>query len=48
MTCRRKFDVNQIRDNTIVSDRCNNWNELLFKEVLMIKRHCQTLNHSVF
>ena len=29
---RRKFDVNQIRDNTIVLDRCNNWNELLFKE----------------
>ena len=41
---RRKFDVNQIRDNTIVLDRCNNWNELLFKEALMIKRHCLTLN----
>ena len=41
---RRKFDVNQTRDNTIVLDRCNNWNELLFKEALMIKRHCPTLN----
>ena len=29
---RRKFDVNQIGDNTIVLHRCNNWNELLFKE----------------
>ena len=35
---RRKFDVNQIRDNTIVLDRCNNSNELFFKEALMIKR----------
>ena len=41
---RRKFDINQIRDNTIVLDRCNNWNEVLFKEALMIKRHCLTLN----
>ena len=41
---RRKFDVNQIRDNTIVLDRCNNSNELFFKEALMIKRHCPTLN----
>ena len=31
------FDVNQIRDNTLVLDRCNNWNEPLFKEALMIK-----------
>ena len=38
------FDVNQIRDNTLVLDRCNNWNEPLFKEALMIKRHCLTLN----
>ena len=36
--------LSQIRDNTIVLDRCNNWNELLFKEALMIKRHCPTLN----
>ena len=41
---RRKFDINQIRDNTIVLDRYNNWNELLFKEALMIKRYCLTLN----
>ena len=41
---RRKFNVNQIRDNTIVLDRCNNRNELFFKEALMIKRHCPTLN----
>ena len=41
---RTKLDVIQIRDNTIVLDRCNNWNELLFKEALMIKRHCSTLN----
>ena len=41
---RRKFVVNQIRDNTIVLDRCNNWKELLFKEELMIKRRCPNLN----
>ena len=41
---RRKFDVNQIRDNTIVLDRYNNWKELLFKEELMIKRHCPNLS----
>ena len=34
----------QLQYNTIVLDRCNNWNELLFKEALMIKRHCLTLN----
>ena len=34
----------QLQYNTIVLDRCNNWNELLFKEALMIKRHCPTLN----
>ena len=41
---RRKFDINQIRDNTIVLDRSSNWNELLFKEALMIKRHKPILN----
>ena len=41
---RRKFDVNHIRDNTIVLGRCNNWNELLFKEAVMIKKHCPTLS----
>ena len=41
---RRKFDINAIRDNTIVLDKSNNWNELLFKEALMIKRHRPILN----
>ena len=41
---KRKFDVNQIKKNTIVLDRCNKWNELLFKEALMIKKHCPSLN----
>ena len=27
------FDINQIRSNTIVLDKADNWNELLFKEV---------------
>ena len=40
---RKKFDVYQIRDNTIVLDRCNNWHEL-FKEALMVKKHCPTLS----
>ena len=44
---RRKFAVNQIRDNPIVLYRCSNWNKLLFKEALMIKRHCPTLNISL-
>ena len=43
-THKRKFDVNHIRDNIIVLDRCNDWNELLFKDALLIKRHCPTLN----
>ena len=29
----KKFDINQIRSNTIVLDKGDNWNELLFKEV---------------
>ena len=29
----KKFDINQIRSNTIVLDKADNWNELLFKEV---------------
>ena len=41
---RRKSDVNQIKKNTIVLNRCNKWNELLFKEALMIKKHCPSLN----
>ena len=34
-----QFNVSQIRDNTIILDRGNNWNVLLFKEALMIKKH---------
>ena len=30
-----QFDVSQIEDNTIILDRGNNWNLLLFKEALM-------------
>ena len=41
---KRKFDVKQIRSNTIVLDRFKNWNELLFNENLMIIRHCPALN----
>ena len=39
-----QFNVSQIRDTTIILDRVNNWNVLLFKEALMIKRHRATLN----
>ena len=38
------FDINQIRSNTIVLDKADNWNELLFKEVLLIKSHKPSLN----
>ena len=34
-----KFDINQIRSNTIVLDKSGNWNELLFKEALLINSH---------
>ena len=39
-----KFDINQIRSNTIVLDKADNWNELLFKEALLIKSHKPSLN----
>ena len=39
-----KFDINQIRSNTIVFDKADNWNELLFKEALLIKSHKPLLN----
>ena len=29
-----KFDINQLKSNTIVLDKADNWNELLFKEPL--------------
>ena len=34
-----KLDINQIRSKTIVLDKANNWNELLFKAALLIKSH---------
>ena len=34
-----QFNASQIGDNTIILDRGNNWNVLLFKEALMIKKH---------
>ena len=39
-----KFDISQIRSNTIVLDKADNWNELLFKEALLIKSHKPSLN----
>ena len=39
-----KFDINEIRSNTIVLDKADNWNELLFKEALQIKSHKPSLN----
>ena len=39
-----QFNVSQIRHNTIILDRGNNWNVLLFKEALMIKKHRPTLS----
>ena len=39
-----KFDINQIRSNMIVLDKADNWNELLFKEALLIKSHKPSLN----
>ena len=38
------FDINQIRSNTIVLDKADNWTELLFKEVLLIKSLKSSLN----
>ena len=39
-----KFLMNQIRSNTIVLEKADNWNELLFKEALLIKSHKPSLN----
>ena len=39
-----KFNINQIRSNTIVLDKAYNWYELLFKEALLIKSHKPLLN----
>ena len=32
-----KYDINQIRSKTVVLNKADNWNELLFKEALLIK-----------
>ena len=39
-----KSDINQIRSNITVLDKADNWNELLFKEALVIKLHKPLLN----
>ena len=38
------FNICQIRNNTTVIDKSNNWNILLFKEAYMIKTHRPSLN----
>ena len=40
----KKYDINLIRNNTIVFDKADNWNELLIKEALLIKLHKPSLN----
>ena len=40
-----KFDINQIRTNTIVFNKADNWKELLFKKALLIKSHKPSLNN---
>ena len=40
----KKFDINQIRGNTIAFDKVDNCNELLFKEALLINSHKLLLN----
>ena len=39
-----KFNLCQIRNNTTVIDKANNWNILLFKGAYMIKTHRPFLN----
>ena len=39
-----KFNISQIRNNTIIIDKANNWNVLLFKEALYIRRQRPSLN----
>ena len=39
-----QFNVSQIKVNTIILDRENNWNVILFKVALMIKKHRSSLN----
>ena len=42
-----KFHINQIRSNTIVPEKADNWNKLLFKEALQIRSLKPLLNISV-
>ena len=42
-----QFNVSQIRDNIIIFDRGNNWNVLLLKEALIIKKHRPSSNFSL-
>ena len=39
-----KFGINHIRSNTIVLDKADNWNKLLFIKALLIKSHKPSLN----
>ena len=39
-----QFNVSQIRDNIIFLGWVNNWNVLVFKEALMIKKHGPSIN----
>ena len=39
-----KFNICQIRNNTTVIDKANNWDILLFKEAYMIKTHRPSLS----
>ena len=38
------FNTNQIKDNIVILDKADNWNVLLFKEALMIKKLGPSLN----
>ena len=42
-----KFHINQIRSNTIVLDKADNWNKLLFKQALLIRSYKPLLNTSL-
>ena len=39
-----QFNVSQIKDNIIILDKGNNWNVLLFKKALIIKKQRPSLN----
>ena len=39
-----QLTISQIRDNNINLGKGDNWNKLLFKELLMIKKHRPSLN----